>query len=89
MTAKHYFVVMIDYGRKGMEAVTDPNITRRSMIDRIVTGEDDIETIAWVHEIDDPGDGQRIVTTDITHEVLSEARNLIERKNDFRLEAAE
>ncbi|MEY9705481.1 hypothetical protein ABIF50_008044 [Bradyrhizobium diazoefficiens] len=27
-----YFVVMIDYGRRGREAVVDPEITRREVI---------------------------------------------------------
>ncbi len=30
-----YFVVMIDYGRRGREAVVDPEITRREVISRV------------------------------------------------------
>jgi hypothetical protein len=34
-----YFVVMIDYGRRGREAIVDPEITRREVISRIASGE--------------------------------------------------
>ncbi len=33
-----YFVVMIDYGRRGREAIVDPEITRREVISRVVSG---------------------------------------------------
>jgi hypothetical protein len=29
-----YFVVMIDYGRRGREAIVDPEVTRREVISR-------------------------------------------------------
>jgi hypothetical protein len=34
-----YFVVMIDYGHRGREAIVDPEITRREVISRIASGE--------------------------------------------------
>jgi len=34
-----YFVVMIDYGRRGREAVVDPEITRREVVSRVASGE--------------------------------------------------
>jgi hypothetical protein len=34
-----YFIVMIDYGRRGREAIVDPEITRREVISRISSGE--------------------------------------------------
>ncbi len=46
-----YFVVMIDYGRRGREAIVDPEITRREVISRIVSGE--YSNISFVHEIAD------------------------------------
>ena len=33
-----YFVVMIDYGRRGREAIVDPEITRREVIARVASG---------------------------------------------------
>jgi hypothetical protein len=67
MTAKHsYFVVAIDYGRRGLEAIVDPEITRREVVSRIVSGEyRDISFIHWVH------DG---ICEDVTEEIVSEAR---------------
>jgi hypothetical protein len=60
-----YFVVMIDYGRRGREAVVDPEITRREVVSRIASGE--YRNISFVHEI-----GDRSVE-DITADILSEA----------------
>jgi hypothetical protein len=34
-----YFVVMIDYGRRGREAIVDPEITRSEVIARVASGE--------------------------------------------------
>jgi hypothetical protein len=45
-----YFVVMIDYGRRGREAIVDPEITRREVISRIATGE--YSNISFIHEIE-------------------------------------
>ena len=60
-----YFVVMIDYGRRGREAIVDPEITRREVISRIASGE--YSNISFVHEIADAS------VDDITAEILAEA----------------
>jgi hypothetical protein len=60
-----YFVVMIDYGRRGREAIVDPEITRREVISRIVSGE--YANISFIHEIADDA------VEDITEEILTEA----------------
>ena len=60
-----YFVVMIDYGRRGREAVVDPEITRREVISRVVSGE--YKNISFIHEIADSS------VEDITADILSEA----------------
>jgi hypothetical protein len=60
-----YFVVMIDYGRRGREAIVDPEITRREVISRVVSGE--YKNISFIHEIADS------VAVDITAEILAEA----------------
>jgi len=60
-----YFVVMIDYGRRGREAIVDPEITRREIISRIASGE--YTNISFVHEIADHS------VEDITEEILAEA----------------
>jgi hypothetical protein len=60
-----YFVVMIDYGRRGREAIVDPEITRREVISRVASGE--YKNISFIHEIADCS------VDDITVEILAEA----------------
>jgi hypothetical protein len=60
-----YFVVMIDYGRRGREAVVDPEITRREVISRIASGE--YKNICFIHEIADSA------VEDVTEDLLAEA----------------
>jgi hypothetical protein len=60
-----YFVVMIDYGRRGREAIVDPEITRREVIARVASGE--YRNISFIHEIDDSA------VEDVTADILSEA----------------
>ena len=60
-----YFVVMIDYGRRGREAIVDPEVTRREVISRIASGE--YGHISFIHEIADS------TVEDITEEILAEA----------------
>ena len=42
-----YFVVMIDYGRRGREAIVDPEVTRREVISRVISGE--YRNISFIH----------------------------------------
>jgi hypothetical protein len=60
-----YFVVMIDYGRRGREAIVDPEITRREVVSRVASGE--YSHISFIHEIE----GSAV--EDITEEILAEA----------------
>ena len=60
-----YFVVMIDYGRRGREAVVDPEVTRREVVSRVASGE--YKNICFIHEIADSA------VDDITVEILAEA----------------
>lgn len=60
-----YFVVMIDYGRRGSEAVVDPEITRREIVCRIVSGK--YRNVSFIHEIADKS------VEDVTEAILSEA----------------
>lgn len=60
-----YFVVCIDYGRKGREAVVDPEITRRGVVERIQSREYD--RIAFIHHVHDD------ICEDVTNELLKEA----------------
>lgn len=60
-----YFVVMIDYGRRGREAIVDPEVTRREVVARISSGE--YRNISFIHEIAD------CFVRDITSDILAEA----------------
>lgn len=60
-----YFVVMIDYGRRGREAIVDPEITRREVIARVTSGE--YGNISFIHEI------AGSAVEDVTAEILAEA----------------
>ena len=59
-----YFVVMIEYGRRGREAIVDPEITRREVISRVASGE--YKNISFIHEI--AGSSVEDVTADILTE---------------------
>jgi hypothetical protein len=60
-----YFVVMIDYGRRGREAIVDPEITRREVVSRVASGE--YKDISFIHEVDNYS------VDDVTAEILAEA----------------
>jgi hypothetical protein len=60
-----YFVVMIDYGRRGREAIVDPEVTRREVVARVTSGE--YRNISFIHEIVDS------MVQDITLDIMSEA----------------
>ena len=65
MTAMQYFVVMIDYGRRGREAIVDPEVTRREVISRVASGE--YKNIGFIHEVADS------TVEDVTADILAEA----------------
>jgi hypothetical protein len=56
---------MIDYGRRGREAIVDPEITRREVISRIASGE--YKNISFIHEVADSS------VADITADIMNEA----------------
>ena len=60
-----YFIVMIDYGRRGREAVVDPEITRREVVSRVASGE--YSNICFIHEIADRA------VEDVTADIMAEA----------------
>jgi len=62
----NYFVVMIDYGRRGREAIVDPEITRREVVSRIRSGEYPMESISFIDRVE--GASVFRVTDEILHE---------------------
>ena len=69
-TSHSYYVVMIDYGKLGLEAVVYPERTRRHIVDMIRHGE--FKNIAFIHEVivSNMGFGQ---ARDVTEEILDAA----------------
>lgn len=65
-----YFVVMLDLGRSGLEAVVQPEITRREVISRLRTRE--YKNVVFIHFIRDG------TVTDVTEEIEREAAVLEE-----------
>jgi hypothetical protein len=66
-----YFVVMLDYGRRGREAIIDPELTRRDVVGLINDGNyprEDILFIQYVH-------GATVET--VTEEIFAEVEPLI------------
>lgn len=68
MAQPSYFVVMVDYGNRGREAIVDPEVTRRGIIVRIVSGE--YKHINFIHHIDGG------LVEDVTDELCDEAEAL-------------
>lgn len=66
-----YFVVMISHGRRGCEAVVDPEITRREVIARLISREYD--NVLFIHFVapDAPPE-------DVTLELQMEASVMLE-----------
>ncbi|HEY8751632.1 MAG TPA: hypothetical protein VIM11_26860 [Tepidisphaeraceae bacterium] len=67
MSVEHsYFVLCSDFGRRGREAIVDPEETRRGIVDRVRRSDykGAIYFIHWIH------DG---VCEDVTNEILAEA----------------
>jgi hypothetical protein len=62
---QYFVVMMIDYGRRGREAVVDPEITRREVISRVASGE--YRNISFIQEIVENS------VEDVTEAILAEA----------------
>ena len=70
MTTHSYFVVMQDFGKRGLEATVKPELTRRDIIDMVRFGE--FKDIVFVHFIE-PGLVSGYLVEDVTQEILDAA----------------
>lgn len=66
VTSHSYFVVMVDYGKRGREAIVDPEVTRAGVISRLASGEYGTH-INFIHHI---ADG---LVEDVTNDLFDEA----------------
>jgi hypothetical protein len=71
-----YFVVMIDYGRRGLEAVVDPEVTEREIVSRIVSGE--YKNIRFIHKVRHAAVLAESSVEDVTDDIMSVAGALAE-----------
>jgi CO dehydrogenase/acetyl-CoA synthase gamma subunit (corrinoid Fe-S protein) len=75
-----YFVICADFGRKGREAIVDPEMTFRGAVEKVREIIGDGKEIAFAHEV---------TFMNGSHHVSDVKDELINRANDARLEAAE
>lgn len=69
-----YYVVMVDYGKRGLEAVVQPEMTRRSIVACIKSGE--YQNIEFIHHVD------VLLVEDMTSELIDQAE--LELKEEYR-----
>lgn len=70
-----YYVVMIDlHGKLGLEAIVQPEITRREVVARIKKG--DYQDIVFIHHVDG------LLVEDVTSELIDAAE--LELKTEYR-----
>jgi hypothetical protein len=60
-----YYVVMIDYGERGLEAIVDPAITERDVIERLVSRE--YQDVVYIHHVHDG------MVEDVTESIFAQA----------------
>ena len=68
-TSHSYYVVMIDYGSRGREAIVDPEKTRRDIVDMLRSGES--KHVNFIHHVDG------LFIEDVTDELFNEAEALM------------
>jgi hypothetical protein len=73
-TSHSYFVVMIDFGARGLEAIVQPEITRREVVARIKSHE--YQNIVFIHHVDG------LFVEDVTSELIDAAE--LELKDEYR-----
>lgn len=79
-TSFTYFVICVDYGRQGREAIVDPEMTFRGAVEKVRELIGDGKEITFAHEV---------TFMNGSHHVSDVKDELINRANDLRLEAAE
>lgn len=64
-TSHSYFVAMVDYGQRGLEAVVRPEWTRRDIVEMLRSGE--LKDVAFIHHVDG------LFIEDVTADLRAEA----------------
>jgi hypothetical protein len=74
-TSHKYLVVMCDHGKRGLEAIVQPENTRRMTVEMIANG--DYSNIVFIHEVDD------FYIEDVTLDLLNEAESQLREAAAF------
>lgn len=67
-TSHSYFVVMIDHGQRGLEAVVHPEDTRREIVKQLASGKR--KHVVFIHHVDG------LFIEDVTDELLELAEQI-------------
>lgn len=67
-----YWVIMLDHGKNGREALVNPEDTRRGAIQSVRDALSDKTPILFIHEVNDFGDGHMMVS-DVKDELIEAA----------------
>jgi hypothetical protein len=67
-----YFVVMCDYGQRGLEAIVHPEDTRRAVVEQLASGES--KHVVFIHHVDG------LYIEDVTDELFNEAEATIQER---------
>jgi hypothetical protein len=70
-TRHSYFILMQDLGRRGREAVADPELTRDDIVDRL-RRHDYHGAVAFIHHVEVDEEGRGFVA-DVTNDLLVES----------------
>jgi len=77
-TSHSYFIVMCDFGARGLEAIVHPEDTRRDVVAQLASGES--KHVAFIHHVDG------LYIEDVTDELFDEAEAMC-RSWGVRLDA--
>lgn len=69
MTNHSYYVVMIDYGKRGLEAIVHPEDTRRAVVEQLASGES--KHVVFIHFVSTGN-----FVEDVTDELFDEAEKI-------------
>lgn len=67
-TSHSYYVVMVDHGKRGLEAIVHPEDTRRDIIAQLASGES--KHVVFIHHVDG------LYVEDVTDELFNEAEQI-------------
>jgi hypothetical protein len=67
-TSHSYFIVMVDYAERGLEAIVQPERTRSDIVSMLASGE--YQHVAFIHHVDG------LFVEDVTNELFDEAEAL-------------